>query len=61
MVFLTPNVHFILLIELKNGMKAHGFETKHQTIYQMIADLEADGVGKLHFDEFFLMITARVG
>ena len=50
MGFSIPNVKFNISIELKNGMKAHGFETKHQTIYQMITDLEADGVGKLHFD-----------
>ncbi|MCL4115463.1 UNVERIFIED_CONTAM: hypothetical protein GTU68_050494 [Idotea baltica] len=42
-------------------MKAHGFETKNQTIYQMIADLETDGVGKINFDDYLLLVTARVG
>lgn len=42
-------------------MKANGFETKNQTLFQMIADLETEGVGKLMFDDFFLMVTAFTG
>lgn len=31
-------------------MTSLGFETKNQTIYQMIADLDADGSGQIDFE-----------
>lgn len=34
-----------LFSELKAAMTSLGFESKNQTIYQMIADLDADGSG----------------
>jgi len=36
--------------ELKAAMTSLGFESKNQTIYQMIADLDADGSGQIDFD-----------
>lgn len=41
-------------------MTSLGFETKNQTIYQMIADLDADGSGQIDFSEFMELMTARV-
>lgn len=41
-------------------MTSLGFESKNQTIYQMIADLDADGSGQIDFDEFLELMTARV-
>lgn len=36
-----------------------GFEAKNQTIFQMICDLEADGVSAVNFQDFLLMMTVR--
>ena len=46
--------------ELKAAMTSLGFESKNQTIYQMIADLDADGSGQIDFEEFLTLMTARV-
>ena len=36
--------------ELKAAMTSLGFQSKNQTIYQMIADLDADGSGQIDFE-----------
>jgi centrin-1 len=41
-------------------MTSLGFESKNQTIYQMISDLDADGSGQIDFDEFLHLMTARI-
>ena len=41
-------------------MTSLGFESKNQTIYQMIADLDSDGSGQIDFEEFLTLMTARV-
>uniref|UniRef100_A0A7S0C216 EF-hand domain-containing protein n=1 Tax=Proboscia inermis TaxID=420281 RepID=A0A7S0C216_9STRA len=41
-------------------MQSLGFETKNQTIYQMIADIDKDGKGEIDFDEFLDLMTARM-
>jgi Ca2+-binding EF-hand superfamily protein len=46
--------------ELKAAMTSLGFESKNQTIYQMISDLDADGSGQIDFEEFLELMTARV-
>ncbi|KRX03957.1 hypothetical protein PPERSA_12404 [Pseudocohnilembus persalinus] len=46
--------------ELKAAMTSLGFEAKNQTIYQMIADLDADGSGAIEFPEFLSLMTARI-
>ena len=57
---LTPNVIHLLTLELKAAMTSLGFESKNQTIYQMISDLDADGSGQIDFEEFLELMTARV-
>jgi hypothetical protein len=42
---LIQNVVHLFISELKAAMTSLGFESKNQTIYQMIADLDADGSG----------------
>ena len=49
-----------IILELKAAMTSLGFESKNQTIYQMIADLDADGSGQIDFEEFLTLMTARV-
>ena len=46
---LTQNVRFWNNLELKAAMTSLGFESKNQTIYQMISDLDADGSGQIDF------------
>ena len=46
--------------ELRVAMQSLGFETKNQTIYQMIQDIDKDGDGDVNFDEFLEMMTSRL-
>ena len=46
--------------ELKDAMKTLGFETKNQSIYQMISDIDKDGSGSIDFEEFLDMMTAKI-
>ena len=46
--------------ELRAAMQSLGFETKNQTIYQMIQDIDKDGDGDVNFDEFLDMMTSRL-
>jgi Ca2+-binding EF-hand superfamily protein len=41
-------------------MVSLGFEAKSSTIFQMIADLDADGSGQLEFPEWVHLMTNRV-
>merc|ERR1719172_454781 len=41
-------------------MQSLGFEAKNQTIYQMIGDIDKDGNGRIDFDEFLDMMTAKM-
>ena len=50
----------VVYTELKAAMTSLGFESKNQTIYQMISDLDADGSGQIDFEEFLELMTARV-
>lgn len=45
---------------MKAALDSLGFEAQNQTIYQMIADLDADGAGNIGFDEFLHLMTSRV-
>lgn len=41
-------------------MTSLGFESKSNTIFQMIADLDTDGNGSIDFDEWLTLMTKRV-
>lgn len=42
-------VHFAFKLELKAAMTSLGFESKSNTIFQMLSDLDADGSGTIDF------------
>ena len=46
--------------ELKAAMQSLGFESKSQTIFQMIADLDKNANKQLDFEEFLDLMTARM-
>ncbi len=46
--------------ELKAAMQSLGFESKNQTIFQMISDLDKNSSGSIDFEEFLNMMTARM-
>merc|ERR1712187_493333 len=46
--------------ELTSAMKSLGFDVKHAVVFQMIAELDADGSGEIEFEEFLDMMTARI-
>lgn len=50
----------ILYSDLKAALDSLGFEAQNQTIYQMIADLDADGGGNIIFEDFLHLMTSRV-
>ena len=53
-------MYTLFYLELKAAMTSLGFESKNQTIYQMISDLDADGSGQIDFEQFLELMTARV-
>ena len=46
-------------VEIKAAMVSLGFESKNQTIFQMIADMDEDGSGQIEFAEFLHLMTAH--
>lgn len=46
--------------ELKQALKNLGIDAKNQTLASMMADLDKDGSGKIDFDEFIDMMTAKM-
>merc|ERR1712124_227246 len=46
--------------ELTSAMKSLGFDVKHAVVYNMVADLDADGSGEIEFGEFLEVMTAKL-
>ena len=46
--------------ELKQALKNLGIDAKNQTLTNMMTDLDKDGSGKIDFDEFISMMTAKM-
>ncbi|CAH8305761.1 unnamed protein product [Eruca vesicaria subsp. sativa] len=47
--------------ELNVAMRALGFEMTEEQIEKMIADVDKDGSGAIDYDEFYYMMTAKIG
>ena len=46
--------------ELRAAMRSLGLETKNQTVYQMIQDIDKDSKGEIDFDEFLDLMTSKL-
>jgi len=46
--------------ELKQALKNLGIDAKNQTLQNMMSDLDKDNSGKIDFDEFIDMMTAKM-
>ncbi len=46
--------------ELKQALKNLGIDAKNQTLSNMMTDLDKDSSGKIDFDEFINMMTAKM-
>lgn len=46
--------------DLRDAMSSLGYELKNQTIFQMISNLEKDGIQQVDFQEFLNLMTARI-
>lgn len=41
-------------------MVSLGFDSKNESIFQMITDLDSDGNGNIDFEEFFTLMTSKI-
>jgi centrin-1 len=47
--------------ELRNAMRALGFDTKKEEMQKIIDEIDADGSGEIEFPEFMQMMTGKMG
>ena len=59
-LFDVDGVGYISVSELLKGMKKLGYEEKKNGVYRMVEEMDLDGNGKITFDEFLHMMTARI-
>merc|ERR1712023_581532 len=60
-LFDADNSGAIDVRELKAVMCALGFEVKKEELKKMISDIDNDGNGSIEFQEFFEMMTGKMG
>merc|ERR1712086_364126 len=60
-LFDADNSGAIDVRELKAAMRALGFEVKKEELKKMISDIDNDGNGSIEFQEFFEMMTGKMG
>jgi centrin-1 len=46
--------------ELKVAMRALGFEPKKEEVQKMIADVDVDGSGRIHYEDFVKLMTVKI-
>merc|ERR1712227_1133711 len=59
-LFDNDNSGAISVNELTSAMGSLGFDVKHAVVYNMVADLDADGSGEIEFGEFLDVMTAKL-
>uniref|UniRef100_UPI000E55AB97 centrin-4-like n=1 Tax=Urocitellus parryii TaxID=9999 RepID=UPI000E55AB97 len=47
--------------ELKIALRALGFEPKKEEVKQMIAEMDKEGIGTISFENFFAIISVKMG
>jgi len=60
-LFDTDQSGEIDLKELKAAMSSLGYESKNETIFTMLAELDKDGNASLDFDEFLELMSGKEG
>ena len=46
--------------ELKVAMRALGFEPKKEEVQKMIAEVDIDGSGQIHYEDFVKLMTVKI-
>jgi len=46
--------------ELKVAMRALGFEPKKEEVQKMIAEVDVDGSGRIHYEDFAKLMTVKI-
>jgi centrin-1 len=59
-LFDTDGSGFIDGKELKVAMRALGFEPKKDEVQKMIAEVDVDGSGQIHYDDFVKLMTIKI-
>merc|ERR1712146_738707 len=59
-LFDNDNSGAISVNELTSAMQSLGFDVKHAVVYNMVADLDADGSGEIEFGEFLDVMSAKL-
>merc|ERR1712238_596553 len=59
-LFDNDNSGAISVNELTSAMQALGFDVKHAVVFNMVADLDADGSGEIEFGEFLDVMCAKI-
>merc|ERR1719261_1860940 len=60
-LFDTDQSGAINLKELKAAMQSLGYESKNDTIFTMLAELDKDGTASLDFEEFLDLMSGKEG
>ena len=59
-LFDTHNSGAIDAKELKVAMRALGFEPKKEEVQKMISDVDTDGSGQIHYEDFVKLMTVKI-
>jgi centrin-1 len=59
-LFDTDQSGFIDGKELKVAMRALGFEPRKEEVQKMIAEVDIDGSGQIHYDDFVKLMTVKI-